>query len=110
MKDWAGNEIKNGQTIVWVQITPPLITEMFTINPDGSREIIHLFDDLEKFWIPGNDRYVVEEDGKLFSIFQIDEGEIKSPLETVNKFYREILCIKGISDSKEMYYNQSKIL
>ena len=106
MKDWAGNEIKAGDTIVSVSIKPGAMFGPITkVFPDGSR-ITYPEPDYTNFWSPGYEMKVVEMDGKLYKVLKSMHGLFSFPLNDSTKDWndREILCIKGVSDNKEMYY------
>lgn len=114
MKDWKGNKIKAGDTIVFVS-TKPLFEDFGWMIPKGNGvfEVLKLKDQpKEHCWEP-REYKTQEKDGLLFytPAEEPTDGIVRWFIldEFSMKFFSqpgEILCIKGVSDNEEEYYKQ----
>lgn len=113
IRDWRGNEVKEGMTIYFVQTKPMYIGKYGMLIPGGCTkdgkptEVWESDEDYEirrneDIWHLGNPYEVTKKDGRLFASF--NEGELtfstllsnlvaEPPLTTT-------IAIKGISDIK----------
>lgn len=106
MKDWKGNEIKAGQTIIKIQIKGMFdeceVTPMFGSRKPFIVERHYLWNIVQKCKVikKGNKQNYNKSIVKL-NLDYIDFFMGKQPYE--------IICIEGISDKKEDYYTKEII-
>jgi len=118
MRDWMGNEIKDGDVILHIYTKPSYSKmSMGWIMPMGKNnkskwievDLSKFNDDEENYWKEGNEYKVVESNGILFHYFTDSEGyTYYQTLESIHIFGtydNSLLCIRGKSDKKELYYS-----
>lgn len=103
MKDWKGNEIKIGQTIIVVEVINEDAGAIFSLvnDPTGKEYITGT----NYCWKPRMEVEVLDYD----DLVDLDDSAWKqSPINLLSiaicKQDWEIICIKGVSDSEEEYY------
>jgi hypothetical protein len=115
MKDWQGNEIKDGDIVVKIYTKPILDpNSFFWMTPKG--ENIPMFDEeivLDKYWEEIREYEIKQIDEYLMSITKVDEFTILAIAEfTIPKTQKGdqvVYAIKGKSDKKELYYDTNNI-
>jgi len=114
MKDWKGNDIKAGDTIVFVRTTP-MFKNLGWMIPKGKGEFDFYKSEIqppEHCWEP-SEYQTKEHEGKLFygSKEKASDGlNYWMILDdfTINFWLQPhtVICIKGVSDSEEEYYKE----
>lgn len=109
MKDWKGNDIKAGDTIVYVRIKPFFKNPKFHLVADGKVvQSIDLPEPPSHVWEPGDPMEVYQLGGKL--MVKTTDGEftlhtpLENPMRNIMKSNDHVLCIVGVSDSEEEFY------
>ena len=113
MKDWKGNDIKAGDTIVLVRTTP-MFKNLGWMIPKGKGKFYFYKSEIqppEHCWEP-SEYQTKEHEGKIYYTsgkskdrythwMILDEFTLKFWLQT-----HTLICIKGVSDSEEDYYKE----
>ena len=107
MKDWKGNEIKAGQTIIKIQIKGMFDECEFT--PRFGKQRKPFTTKRSYLWNIVNECKIVKKE----RTHKFTKGVWNVSLDFID-FYMgkqpyEIICIKGISDKKEDYYSKEII-
>lgn len=106
MKDWKGNEIKAGQTIIKIQVQGMFdeseITPMFGDKKPFVVDRSYLWNIIKKCKVVKKRERI--EYNKRISKISLDFLDF-----FIGKQPYEIICIKGISDKKEDYYSKEII-
>lgn len=115
MKDWKGNDIKPGDTVVHVRVKKlPITTKLVvldfendTINVVGTNDTPAKDYD----WEVVGEREVVSLDGRMYFQHTGTDGIVYRIDTSIGDFMAdpvlagtEILCIKGVSDNETEYY------
>lgn len=108
LTDWKGNAIKPGDEIVFVRVKA-LFSQVGMFVPTGKRgefEHRHVADLPEHVWELGDTHEVVEKEGVLF--YKVETETLTYYFQVWSPFQNPavITCIKGKSDSEEMYYQE----
>ena len=116
-RDYLGNPFKDGDVIRVYLTTPPYrVVSYGWIIPMKGNPLIEfdllkakpLIEDEDEHWILERESAIREIDGALFEEIQYSGMGFIAPLSFLDRFISSrndvVVTIKGISDSKEMYY------
>lgn len=116
-RDYLGNPFKDGDIIRIYSTTPRWYVSSYGwLVPAGTKPSIPYdllivespFQDEEECWILERESAIREIDGALFEEIQYSGMGFIAPLSFLDRFISSrndvVVTIKGISDSKEMYY------
>lgn len=104
MKDWKGNEIKVGHTIIKVAIDNMFSGSKMCLIVNG--EIASTIDiEKEYLWDIVGKCHVKEDDDNEIALGEVSEMGIKFLGFFMSVQPWEIICIEGISDNKEEFYD-----
>ena len=110
MKDWKGNEIEEGDTIVLVSIRSHPIDSSLVLMDLGSNEpptVLSTYkEDARYRWLILNTYETTSHNGRLYVTFVDDGITCNYGIETIDFFKDDhtIICIKGKSDNEKEYY------
>lgn len=111
MKDWKGNIIKSEDIIIVVRVKSQFKNPKLLIPKlDGHHQYVNLPEFPEHTWGVGEELLVNEYGGKLYvaypKLLSGDTYNFSFDYFNFNEEENVILCIKGVSDSKDEYYSK----
>ena len=112
MKDWQGNDIKEGQTLIAVAIKPAeQMSAPIIIDPaSGEVRMVQAmaFKGPAYIWYPYIRAEVIDRAGELcLSIYSRHQGAyIAAPIQMVEEVKNDFVefCIEGVSDNEEEFF------
>lgn len=107
MRDWKGNIISDGDTVLFIRTTPVFSRMSLVIPDDNGLQTIATQESRKYLWDVESEIVIFDKGGALFYETERDGYKfvlpIEGPFNRVSQSY--VVCIKGKSDNEEEYYN-----